>query len=117
MSNVLYEEKANVQEINTIPYYDRRVFVEEIAKLEQENRKNKQKIRKIEQKNLKIEQEKKKIEQENKKIEHQASGLLKLLLTQGLSTKVIAESLGTSENDVNKLLPDPTEKIVSPQVK
>ena len=96
MSNVLYEEKVNVQEINTIPYYDRRVFVEEIAKLEEKNRKNKQKIRKI---------------------ERHASGMLKLLLTQGLSTKVIAESLGTSEIEVKKLLSDPPETIVSTQEK
>ena len=36
MSNVLNEERTNIQEMYTIPYYDRKVLVEEIARLEQE---------------------------------------------------------------------------------
>ena len=35
MSNVLYAEKTYVQEMNAIPYYDRRILVERIEDLEQ----------------------------------------------------------------------------------
>ena len=70
MSNVLYQEKSNVREMYTIPYYDRKAFIEEIAALEQIVLQTEQERLRAEQERLHAEQEKLNADQERINAEH-----------------------------------------------